>query len=761
MDILKELEFNKVLLEITTFAQTKEAKEMITSIIPSFAYNEVIKLQQQAEIGYTYLVKFGMPDFLYHHDVRPYIQYAQKEGILPVNDLFFLFQTLQVQKEIEAYFKDAAVQLQDDYFHLEDDSDLRLKLKRIFLENGMIRDDATPNLRAIRLEIRNLEVRIREVLTRLLKENSEYFSEHYITVRGNRLVVPVRFEYKHTIKGITHDESQTGQTVYIEPQEVVNMNNELTRLRSDERDEIYLIRKLFSAEVSKLGSVLWQNYMHTLQTEVMFAKAAYQKQTKGVIATFGETYTIFNGRHPLLPQESIANDMLLSKDVQTLLLSGPNAGGKTVILKQIGLYTLMSQSGISIPVKEAEIPFYTRVMADIETAQSLSQNLSTFAAHVKRLSEIVHQTSEQTLVLLDEIGTGTDPQEGAALGIGVLEYLKSKGAFTVVSTHYSELKNYGYNEAGILNATLEIEKTTLQPLYQLRLGHAGASHAYAIAKKFNMPDTIINYLEEEYQKQKATGILDLESKLDLLNKDRQTMQRQLQQLDDLQKEMEIEKETAMRENQILLKEAQNEAQKLISKKMREADDLLETLKAKQNSMNFSDYAELKSKARKLKETPMKEKQMKEDSILQKGDRVQVISLSTSGEIIGIEKDNMYTVQMGILKSTIARGDLQLLSKKQKEKKSPQKATIKVKKSYQSSEIDYRGLRLHEVEECFVSDLLERRAHGYQEVRVIHGHGTGVIRNYIQRTLKKQTFIESYRFGMQNEGGVGATVIQFK
>ncbi|MGL4662365.1 MAG: endonuclease MutS2 [Culicoidibacterales bacterium] len=760
MNILQELEFNNVLIEIAKFAQTAEATELITSIIPSFEHDEVIKLQQRAEIGYMYQIKFGMPDFYRHHDIRPHIQYVQKEGILSEGDLFLIYEALSVQKDIQTYFSDAASTIEKSWYLLEDDGEMRLQLKRIFLDNGTIKDDATKNLQAIRLQIRNLETRIREVLMRLLRQNMSHFSEQYITVRGNRLVLPVRFEYKHTVKGITHDESQTGQTVYIEPQEVVNMNNDLMRLKSDERDEILLIRKMLSEQVSENGSALWRNYIHTLETEVMFAKASYHRKINGVLPTFGETYTILEGRHPLLNDNSVANDIILDATIRTLLLSGPNAGGKTVILKQIGLYTLMGQSGLALPVKEAEIPFYTQVMADIETAQSLSQNLSTFAAHVKRLSEIVHQTDDKTLVLLDEIGTGTDPNEGAALGIGVLQHLKDEGAFTVVSTHYSELKNYGYNEDGVLNATLEIESETLRPLYKLRLGHAGASHAYYIAKKFNMPEHIIFYLEEEYEKQKTTGILDLEQKLDALEKERRQVQEQLQQLDILQIEMQEEKIKVAAESNEVLERAKNEAQQMITKKMQEADQLLATLKEKQQSANFSNYAELKSKSRQLKQMPISHIEEKETTELHVGDRVQVVSLSTSGEVIAVEKD-MYTVQMGMLKSTVARGDLKLLTKKQKQKQKKPQAMVKVKKTHQSSEVDYRGLRLHEVEERFVSDLMERRAHGYQEVRIIHGHGTGVIRNYIQRTLKKQTFVESYRFGMQSEGGVGATVVYFK
>lgn len=760
MNILQELEFNNVLLHVSEFAQTKEAKELITSIIPSFERDEVIKLQQQAEIGYIYQIKFGMPDFYRHHDIRTYIQYVQKEGVLSEGDLFLIYETLSAQKDILGYFIDAPALIEKQWYKLEDDGEMRLQLKRIFLENGTIKDDATKNLQAIRLQIRNLETRIREVLMRLLRQNSTHFSEQYITVRGNRLVLPVRFEYKHTVKGITHDESQTGQTVYIEPQEVVNMNNDLMRLRSDERDEILLIRKMLSKHVAENGGALWRNYMHTLEAEVIFAKAAYQKRINGILPIFGEAYTIIEGRHPLLGEKSIANNVSLDASIRTLLLSGPNAGGKTVILKQIGLYTLMGQAGLALPVQEAEIPFYTNVMADIETAQSLSQNLSTFAAHVKRLSEIVHQVDANTLVLLDEIGTGTDPNEGSALGIGVLEHLKTAGAFTVVSTHYSELKHYGYNEDGVLNATLEIEAKTLKPLYKLRLGHAGASHAYYIAKKFNMPKHIIHYLEEEYEKQKTTGILDLEHKLDALEKERRQVQAQLQQLDTLQEEIETEKQKVLEDSKQLLEKAQQEAQQMITTKMQEVDQLLGTLKEKQQSANFSSYAELKSKSRQLKQIPTHVTAEKETTVLQIGDKVQVISLSTSGEVIAVAKD-MYTVQMGMMKSTVARGDLKLLTKKQKQKQKSPKSMIKVKKSHQSSEVDYRGLRLHEVEERFVSDLLERKAHGYQEVRIIHGHGTGVIRSYIQRTLKKQTFVESYRYGMQSEGGVGATVVNFK
>lgn len=760
MHILNELEFGDVLAKVANFAQTSEAKLFVSSIIPSFDYETVIKLQKQSEKIYEYRIKFGMPDFMKHNDIRPFIQYTQKSGILGTSELFLLFETLNVEKMLSDYFSDAEKIIKNETYILQDDNDFRLELRHVFLDNGTIRDDATKNLQAIRLQIRNLEGRIREVLMRILRQNTHYFSENYITVRENRLVLPVRFEYKNTVKGITHDESQTGQTVYIEPQEVIAMNNDLTKLKSDERNEIFLIRKMLSEKVALVGSALWQNYVQTLELEVLFAKACYQKQTNGIIPVFGSFYNIIDGKHPLLQQNSVANDIILDDQIKTLLLSGPNAGGKTVILKQIGLYTLMTQAGIAIPVKEAVIPFYEQVVADIETAQSLSQNLSTFAAHVKRLSEIVQVATQKTLVLLDEIGTGTDPSEGAALGIGVLQHLKEKGAFTVVSTHYSELKNYGYNEVGVLNATLEIETESLRPLYKLRLGHAGASHAYYIAKKFNMPQHIISYLEEEYEKQKKTGILDLEQKLDAIEKERRAVQEQLQQLDILQNEMQVEKEKATEESRNMLEKAKKEAQQLITKKMDEADRLLETLKEKQQSVNFSNYAELKSKSRQLKQTPINQDEEKETTELGVGDRVQVISLSTSGEVISIDK-GMYTVQMGMLKSTVARGDLKLLSKKQKQKPKPSKSMIKVKKSHKLAEIDYRGLRLHEVEERFVSDLLERRAHGYQEVRVIHGHGTGVIRSYIQRTLKKQAFVESFRFGMQSEGGVGATVITFK
>lgn len=759
MNILQELEFNEVLANIATYAQTNEAKHNTTSIIPSFSYEEVKKLQQQSEAAYAYCIKYGMPDFFKHHDIREYIQYAQKEGVLGILELFSMYESLTVHKDVSEYFDEAEMEQKRWYF-LEE-TDMRLQLRHIFLDNGTIRDDATKQLQAIRLQIRNLESRIREVLTRMLKQNSTHFSEQYITVRENRLVVPVRFEYKHTVKGITHDESQTGQTVYIEPQEVVAMNNELTQRRSDERHEIFLIRKMLSQQVAEDGAALWKNYMLTLETELLFAKAQYQKATRGILAEFGETYSVIAGRHPLLGEGSVANDIIIDEDIKTLLLSGPNAGGKTVILKQIGLYTLMSQAGIAIPVQEAVIPFYQQVAADIETAQSLSQNLSTFAAHVSRLSEIVAGVSVKTLVLLDEIGTGTDPNEGAALGIGVLQHLKDAGAFCVVSTHYSELKNYGYNEPGVMNATLAIEDETLRPLYKLRMGHAGASHAYYIAKKFNMPESIIHYLEEEYERQKTTGILDLEHKLSALDTEREIVQKQIEQLQTLEVETTKIHTEAQQKHEQMIMEAEKEASRIVAQKIAEVDRLLEDLKQKQKDMNFSNYADLKAKSRQLKEHKVESVVRDETGTLDVGDKVQVISLSTSGEIVSIEKDNMYVVKMGILKSTVKRTDLKLLSRKQKEKKAKSKSMIQVKKSHRSSELDYRGMRLHEVEECFVSDLLERRALGYNEVRVIHGHGTGVIRNYIQKTLKKQNFVDQYRFGMQSEGGVGATVILFK
>lgn len=760
MHILNELEFGDVLAKVAYFAQTSEAKLFVSSIIPSFDRDAVIKLQKQAETTYQYKVKFGMPDFMNHHDIRPFIQYAQKSGVLAASDLFLMFEALSTEKTISEYFLDAEKTLKNDTYFLQDDADLRLQMRHIFLDNGTIRDDATKNLQAIRLQIRNLEGRTREVLTRMLRQNASYFSENYITVRENRLVLPVRFEYKNTVKGITHDESQTGQTVYIEPQEVIAMNNDLTRLKSDERNEIFLIRKMLSEKVAETGSVLWQNYMQTLELEVMFAKASYQQQTNGVIPEFGSAYNVIEGRHPLLGSESVANNIILDENIQTLLLSGPNAGGKTVVLKQIGLYTVMAQAGIAIPVKEAVIPFYEQVVADIETAQSLSQNLSTFAAHVKRLSEIVQIAGKKTLVLLDEIGTGTDPSEGAALGIGVLQHLKEHGAFSVVSTHYAELKHYGYNEEGVINATLAIEEKTLNPLYKLRIGHAGASHAYYIAQKFNMPSTIITYLEEEYEKQKQSGILDLEDKLAKLEEERNSVHEQLVQLDQLQKEFEATTKQAEIERTRLNEEAHKQAEKLVASKLKEADQLLETLREKQNTLNFSDYAELKSKSRKLKTKEVQEQKQSETTPLEIGDTVSVISLKTTGKVIALEK-GQYVVQMGILKSTLERKDLELVQKKQKQPQKAKKSLVQVKKEHRSFELDYRGMRLHEVEEVFVSDLQERRALGYNEVRVIHGHGTGVIRNYIQKTVKKQSFVESYRFGMQSEGGVGATIITFK
>lgn len=757
MEKYNQLDFESVLSQLSEFAQTEHAKRKIMNTSISNNTEEVRDLQYQLEKVFTYKLKYSYFDFSSHVNIEGTIKRVQKDGVLMQEELFSVLKTISFQRGV--YKELAANNFMFPWLGMFEFPELYTMLRNTFDQEGNVVDSASQNLRKIRYEIKQATERINNLLEKILKDHADWMSESYVTIRNERYVIPVKNDFKNAMKGTIHDQSQSGMTVFIEPQAVAELNNNRQKLLADEKYELFQIFSNLSMEILPFSNPLYVKYQVFVDLEILFAKARHMRKMKGVIPTFSTTYSYYikNGLHPLL-LDGIKNDIILD-DVTILMLSGPNAGGKTVVIKQLGLYSLMAQAGMAIPCEAASLPFFNQILIDIDTTQSLSNNLSTFAAHVSEISNICKLANTNTLVLLDEIGTGTNPKEGATLGIGVLEYLHESGAFTIVSTHYDELKVFGYNNDYIINATLDIAADTLTPLYKLLIGQSGESHAYQIATKAKLPQSVLARMQSYLSSKKVSEIAEFEEKMKTLAESIAANEKKTLEIDNLLGEqIKINTETKKRQNEIL-DHAAIEANTLIENQKKEIDSLLSEMKENLTNSSLNNYATIKGKANSLKFS--KENLHDDIQELEVGDRVKIIALESTGEVIAKVGKKSYTIKFGNLTSEFKREELKFLNRISKTNKPKNENFTTIKQTNKTAQIDYRGLRLHEVEEQFESDLLERKSLGFDEVRVVHGHGTGVIRNFIQSKLKKLSFVSKFRYGGAGEGGVGATIVTFK
>ena len=781
--IEKVLEFDKIRAQLAEYATSEKGKQMIKEL-PIEVEEKAIqnKIEETADGVELLRLKQGIPSPRLK-DISFALKRLELEAGLNGRELSDILRVLTTTHEVERFFEKveeeeiALKRIPRLVEKLESIPEVTKELEASIREDGYVLDSASPTLHGIRVGIQKTEQEIRRQMDQYLTgKNAQYLSDTIITIRNDRYVLPVKAEYKSVFGGTVHDQSATGQTLFMEPQAVVNLNNKLREYQVQEKREVERILWELSQKLMPYTNSLHQNHYVLARLDVVNAKAQYANEIKATepIIDRQNHVALWKAWHPLLDREkAVANDIILGEEYQAIVITGPNTGGKTILLKTVGVIQLMAQMGLYIPAGEnSRVGIFTEIFADIGDEQSIEQNLSTFSSHMSNIVSILKQINDKSLLLIDEIGSGTDPQEGSSLAIAILDYIASKQSYVIASTHYPELKAYGYDRPKTINASMEFDGDTLQPTYQLLLGVPGRSNAFDISKRLGLPSIIIDQarglLSEEDQDLNAM-ISDLEQKRRRAQRDADKMRHQLelstQLLEDLQKETELFKANKAR----LLEEAKERANSLIEQSKDDADKILSEirelqLRSKQSTVKEHEMIEKKTALTDLKhEQALKKNKVlrkeKAKKALQVGQSVEVLSFGQRGTLVEKVSDEEWVVQMGIIKMKIAIEDLAPIAEAQEAK---QQVIVKsARSSHVSSELDLRGKRYEEAMKDLELYLDAAILANYPRVTIIHGRGTGAIQQGVHKVLRSHRSVASFEFAPMNTGGNGATILTFK
>jgi len=781
--IEKVLEFDKIRAQLAEYATSEKGKQMIKEL-PIEVEEKAIqhKIEETADGVELLRLKQGIP-IPRLKDISFALKRLELEAGLNGRELSDILRVLTTTHEVERFFEKveeeeiALKRIPRLVEKLESIPEVTKELEASIREDGYVLDSASPTLHGIRVGIQKTEQEIRRQMDQYLTgKNAQYLSDTIITIRNDRYVLPVKAEYKSVFGGTVHDQSATGQTLFMEPQAVVNLNNKLREYQVQEKREVERILWELSQKLMPYTNSLHQNHYVLARLDVVNAKALYANEIKATepIIDRQNHVALWKAWHPLLDREkAVANDIILGEEYQAIVITGPNTGGKTILLKTVGVIQLMAQMGLYIPAGEnSRVGIFTEIFADIGDEQSIEQNLSTFSSHMSNIVSILKQINDKSLLLIDEIGSGTDPQEGSSLAIAILDYIASKQSYVIASTHYPELKAYGYDRPKTINASMEFDGDTLQPTYQLLLGVPGRSNAFDISKRLGLPSIIIDQarglLSEEDQDLNAM-ISDLEQKRRRAQRDADKMRHQLelstQLLEDLQKETEQFKANKAR----LLEEAKERANTLIEQSKDDADKILSEirelqLRSKQSTVKEHEMIEKKTALTDLKhEQALKKNKVlrkeKAKKALQVGQSVEVLSFGQRGTLVEKVNDKEWVVQMGIIKMKIDVEDLSPIAEAQEAK---QQVIVKsARASHVSSELDLRGKRYEEAMKDLELYLDAAILANYPRVTIIHGRGTGAIQQGVHKTLRSHRSVASFEFAPMNTGGNGATIVTFK
>lgn len=783
--IFHVLEFNKVKEQLQKKVASSLGREKVANLIPSTQYEEVVKWQEATDEATTVLRLRGNVPLGGIFDVRPSVKRAEIGGTLSSNELLDVASTIyaarQVKQFIEQVVEDEDLQLPIIIEHIEKLMPLpevEQTIKMSIDENGTVLDGASDQLRGIRQKLRSTESRIREKLDSLIRSSSaqKMLSDAIVTIRNERFVIPVKQEYRSAYGGIVHDQSSSGATLFIEPQAIVTLNNELQEAKVKEKQEIERILIALTVQVAEVANELRQNVYLLGELDFMFAKGRYSHELKASKPKMNDRgyIKLVKAKHPLIAQEDVvANDIELGNQYTSIVITGPNTGGKTVTLKTLGLFTLMAQAGLQIPALDgSEMAVFKHVFADIGDEQSIEQSLSTFSSHMVNIVDILQKVDHESLVLFDELGAGTDPQEGAALAISILDQVYERGARVVATTHYPELKAYGYNREGVVNASVEFDIETLSPTYKLLIGVPGRSNAFEISKRLGLSAEVIErakgYIGSETNK--------VENMIASLEDSRRQSEHELEEAEQLRKEAQkLHKELQSQiiefneKRDKLYEKAEEKAQATVQAASEEAEKIISDLRkmSQKNHALVKEHELIEARKRLEGAVPTLEKSKKKPAVpkkqertLQAGDEVKVLSWGQKGTLVERVSNNEWQVQMGIMKMKVKEKDLEYISSPKPVETKPL-ATVKGKDYHVNLELDLRGERYENAlirVEKYIDDALLAN---YPRVSIIHGKGTGALRKGVQEYLKNHRSVKNIRFGEVSEGGSGVTVVEFK
>lgn len=784
------LELDKILKVLSELTSCPDAGQKALELTPVSDINAVGKLLSETEAAHILIAKYGAPSFGGLVNIDNPLRRAEAGGVLNMHELLEIAQVLRVIRGIVSWReKSSGTETAIDYLFnaVSSNKYLEEKITNAVISDTEMSDNASPELKNIRRKIRVQESRIRDKLEEMIRsahyKNS--LQEAIVTQRNGRFVVPVKNEHRSEVAGMVHDTSSSGATVFIEPASVVEANNEIRVLQSKEKDEIERILAELSAEAAEFADSIIIGYECSVNLNLIFSKAqlAYkQKAAKPVINSQGHI-SLKQARHPLIPaSEVVPIDINLGSDFDSLIITGPNTGGKTVSIKTIGLLTLMAECGLFIPADEnSEISVFKNVLCDIGEEQSIEQSLSTFSAHMTKIVSIVGTADESTLVLIDELGAGTDPVEGAALAVSILEYLRSKGAKIAATTHYSELKEYAIRTHRVENASCEFDVNSLKPTYKLLIGIPGRSNAFAISERLKLPAEIIENAKQFISDENSR----FEDVVDTLEKTRLEMENEKKKNEEQFKEIESIKASVQKkldEAQLKsdkeIKAATEQAKQIVQNAKRAANALmLEIEMLKKEQKKESSAAELARKAKSALKGHLsdiddltQDKFYEEDNgdyvlprELKAGDTVYVTNLGVKAEVLSVS-GNRAEIQAGMMKTKADIENLRLVEGKKSADKprlrTPRKGD-EAPKSAAKASVDLRGMDREEALMTLDRYLDTAYRSGLGEITIIHGKGTGVLRKAVQDFLRHHPSIRSYRLGTYGEGEDGVTVAELK
>ena len=787
----KILEYEKITAMLAEQASSALGKEKARKLCPSSDYEEVS--QWQDETGEAMKVSsFAAPPLGGIRDIRHILKKAGKGAVLELEELQNVMSIMYAMRTVKYFFRDLEIEaplLKEWARGLEILGQLERNLNNVIDEHGNMREDASVELRRIRRELKASQVRIKDKINNILHDGAyqKMFQDAIVTVRDERYVIPIKAEYRAHFPGLIHDQSASGSTLFIEPMAVVELNNDVKQLTLAEEQEIQRILRQLSGEISRERETLAANSEILGELDFAFAKArlaAKMKAVRPLINEEGHT-SLQNARHPLIPADKVVpTSIAIGRDYSMLLITGPNTGGKTVTMKTLGLMVLMAQSGLYLPVEQgSEIALYQNIYADIGDEQSIEQSLSTFSAHMTHIVRILDKVESDDLLLLDELGAGTDPEEGAALAMAILEKLLAVRAATVATTHYSELKTFAYTREGIENACVEFDIETLRPTYRLLIGIPGASNAFAISRRLGLAESLIiraQQLVKADHAQFENVINQLENEkmmYEQRNADIAERQAQVKKLEE--KLLQAKEELSKRKGDILRK-AKDKSAALIRQTRRESEEVISQLKEQFDDMGIKARQQAIADARsRLNEASAKANpgimaqkgvgQRIDLSKIRVGDTVYVKKLDQKGTVMEIQGKDL-TVQVGALRTKIKANACTFIAHKAEDKK-PAVSTGSRKNSASGAflqktanigrDIDIRGMMVDEAEMVLGKFIDDAIIAGLSQVLIIHGKGTGALRKGVHAYLKSHRNVLSFQFADINEGGTGATVVELK
>ncbi|MBZ8175499.1 endonuclease MutS2 [Staphylococcus delphini] len=777
---LEILEFNKVKSLIEQEVISDLAIEKVKQLAPSSDYETVVhQMNEIDEISQIYN-QYRLPSISGLSRVQPYIKRSQIGGTLNVQELNAIKTLIQVQNQFKTFYNQLVEDEETVNYEILDGQMQQLPvLTHLYqsihqkCDTQDLFDSASMELQSIRSRIAKTNQRVRTQLDRMVKStsNQKKLSDAIVTVRNERNVIPVRAEYRQDFNGIVHDQSASGQTLYIEPSAVVELNNQISRLRSEEATEVQRILAELTAEVAEEAEACLISEQVMGHLDFLIGKARYAAKIKGTKPTFSEQRQVYLPKafHPLLDRDIVvANTIEFESSIQTVIITGPNTGGKTVTLKTLGLIILMAQSGLLIPTLDgSQLSVFDNVFCDIGDEQSIEQSLSTFSSHMKTIVNILEEANDKSLILFDELGAGTDPSEGAALAMSILDHVHGMGALVMATTHYPELKAYSYNREGVMNASVEFDVDTLSPTYKLLMGVPGRSNAFDISKRLGLGLKIINHAKSmigQDEQEINEMIASLEKNAKRVDDQRIELDRLVREASQIHNDLSRAYEQYQNMESRLIEEAKDKANQRVKAAMEEADDILKSLR----DMRDQKGAEVKEHElidqRKRLEDQYEAKSIKQNVQKQKwdeikaGDEVKVLSYGQKGEVLEVLSDEEAVVQMGIIKMKLPLSDLE---KKEKAKAQPKKVVTRTNRSTVKMELDLRGYRYDEAMVALDQYLDQAVLSNYEDVYIIHGKGTGALQKGVQQHLKRHKSVATFRGGMPSEGGFGVTVATLK